>query len=212
LIRGGSIAGYDLVCEDQGYKLYKKREARVPNNLTIKYFNKKKPDFKTNFSDWRGKDEVSIGEISKAIVHMVDLGRRGEYNFRRISSEEGNLVRVMLKETWFNKKPKIQFGYYVSPNGLRLKVKEGDIVSVIASVRLSKQAGRAPELFVQDKTDYWTREKIYWSGNKWHDVLVSKKIRDGFTDICMGIYWEPESVDEWLEIKSIRVYVSAKNR
>ena len=212
LIRVGSVAGYDLVCEDQGYKLYKKKEAGVPNDLTIKYFNKKKPDFKMNFSDWRGKDEVSIGEISKAIVHMVDLGHRGEYNFRRISSEEGNLVRVMLKETWFNKKPEIQFGYYVSPNGLRLKVKEGDFISFIVRLRLHGPKGRTAELFIQDKTDYWVREKVDYKGASWRDVLVSKRIREGFTNICLGISWEPELTDEWLEIKSIRVHVSAKDR
>ena len=143
---------------------------------------------------------------------MVDLGHRGEYNFRRISSEEGNLVRVMLKETWFNKKPEIQFGYYVSPNGLRLKVKEGDFISFIVRLRLHGPKGRTAELFIQDKTNYWVREKVDYKGASWRDVLVSKRIREGFTNICLGISWEPELTDEWLEIKSIRVHVSAKER
>lgn len=212
LIRGGSVAGYDLVCEEQGYKLYKKKEAGVPNNLTIKYFNKKKPDFETDFSNWTGKDEVSMNDISKTVAPMVMLGNRGNFVFKRIFSDSGNIVRVILSQPEFNKKSVILFGYRYQTNGFRLKVNDGDIVSVIASVRLSKQAGRAPELFVQDKTDYWVREKVYYKDASWRDVLVSKRIREGFTNICIGISWEPEFADEWLEIKSIRVHVSAKDR
>ena len=212
LIRGSSMPGYDLVCEDQGYKLYKKSGPVDPNNLGLQYFNKKKPDFETGFSNWTGEDEVSMNDISRVAAPMVMLGNRGGFVFQRIFSDDGNIVRVILNQPKFNQKPKIQFGYSYQTNGFGLKINDGDIVSVIASVRLSSQTAREPELFVQDKADYWSRENIHWNGNRWHDIFISKKIRDGFTDICIGIYWEPESVAEWLEIKLIRVYVSATNR
>lgn len=216
LLNGGSSLAayaYDLVCGDQGLKLYKIREK--PDKLTIEYFNEREPDFETNFSGWTGKDEVSIDDISKTLVHMVDLGRRGEYVFKRISSENaenGNIARLMLQKPWFNKESKIQFGYYINPNGLKLKVKEGDIVSFVARMRLHGPKGRTAELFVQDKTDYWVREKIYYKGNSWRNVLVSKKIREGFTEICLGIYWKPVSTDEWLDVKSVRIFVGDKDK
>lgn len=202
--------GCDLVCEDQGYKLYKVKE--LPNNLTIGDIDKRRPNFETNFSNWVGRDEGSINDMDKAIAPMVVQGHRGEFTFKRISSGDGNIVRVVLNGPMFNKRSEIQFGYCFKTNGLKLKVKDGDVVSIITRVRLSKRAKKSAELFVQDRTNYWSREKVYWRGSSWHDVLVSKRIRNGFTNICMGIYWEPGSRDEWLDVKLVRIFVSDKNR
>ena len=202
--------GCDLVCEDQGYKLYKVKE--LPNNITIADFDKKRrPDFETNFSNWAGSDEASINDMDKAMAPMVVQGYRGEFIFRRISSGEDNILRVVLNRPVFNKRSEIQFGYCFKTNGLKLKVKDGDVVSIVIRVRLPKGVKRSPELFIQDKVGDWSREKVYWRGSSWHDVLVSKRIRNGFTNICMGIYWEPGSTDEWLDVKLVRIFVSDKN-
>ena len=197
----------DLVFEDQGYKLYKVK--KKPDILTKGYFDNKRPDFETNFSNWMGKDEISINNLPTTIFPMENLGVQGEFAFKLIPSDDGNIVRVMLKEPWFNKRPEIQFGYWIQPERLNLRVKSGEIVSIIAKMRLNGES--SAELFVQDKTDYWSRENLYWEGSSWNDVLVSKKIREGFTNICMGINWKPSSTEEWLDIKLVRIYVSKKN-
>jgi hypothetical protein len=63
------------------------------------------------------------------------------------------------------------------------------------------------EFFIQDKTDYWAREEVNYTGNSWKDILIGKRIRDGAKNICTGIAWKPESDDEWIEIQSIRMYI-----
>ena len=209
LVRCDTVPGYDLVCEDQGYRLYKAEEEK--ENLTVKDFNQRVPDFGTNFSNWVGRDEASISNMDKAIAPMVVQGHQGEFTFKRISSGDGNMLRVLLKRPMFKKRSEIQFGYCFKTNGLKLKVKDGDVVSIITRVRLSKRAKRSAELFVQDRTNYWSREKVCWRGSSWHDVLVSKRVRNKFTNICMGIYWEPGSTDEWLDVKLVRIFVSDKN-
>ena len=200
--------GCDLVFEDQGYKLYKVK--KKSDTLTKGYFDNKTPDFETNFSNWMGKDEIPINNLPTTIFPMENLGVQGEFTFKRIPSDDGNIVRVMLKEPWFNKRPEIQFGYWIQPERLNLRVESGELVSIIARMRLN---GENPaELFVQDKTDYWSRENVFWSGSSWSDVLVSKKIREGFAKICLGINWKPRSTEEWLDIKLVRIYHEKKNK
>ena len=204
--------GCDLVCDDQGYKLYEVKE--LPSNLTIEDFDKKRPDFETNFSNWMGRDQVSIKDLSKTLPPMAIQGFRGDFIFKRISSDDGNIVRVMLRRLWLNERPVIQFGFCVQPNGLKLTIEDGELVSIIMRVRLSSpksRSGRSAQLFVQDKVDDWSGEEVYWQGSSWRDVLVSKKIREGFTNICMGIKWKPGSTDEWLDVKLVRIFVSDKD-
>ena len=94
-----------MVFEDQGYKLYKvKTKSDI---LTIGYYDNKIPDFETNFSNWEGKDEVSINDMPDNIPPMAVQGFQGDFNIKRISCDDGNIVRVMLTNPWFNKRNEI---------------------------------------------------------------------------------------------------------
>ena len=83
---------------------------------------------------------------------------------------------------------------------------------MLSRVRFSDNAKRGADLFVQDKTDRWIREKVYMQENSWRDYLITKKIREGVSDFNIGIYWEPESANEWLDVKSIRIFVADRDR
>lgn len=194
--------------EDQGYKLYKKK--KKPDSLTITDIGKKVLVFETNFSNWGGEDEISIVDLDKTIPPMSPQGYRGDFVFKRISFNDRKIVRVMLKKPWNNERPVIQFGYCIQPDGLNLKVKDGDIISFVASARLNE--GRSAQLFVQDKTDYWSRESVSWNGEKWQKVLVRKKIRGNFTDICMGVEWNPTSIDDWLDLKLVQIFLDNRKK
>ena len=116
---------------------------------------------------------------------------------------------VKLNKSKIYEVPGIQFGFSYPSVGLDLNIEAGDLVGFQAYVRMSKQSFSKPELFIQDKTKTkgWSRETIQWKKKKWKNIFLTRKIRDGFTDIQMGIVWEPESDQEWLEIKRFRIYV-----
>jgi hypothetical protein len=203
LLRNDSLSGYNPVFEDQGFKLYNlKKEA---GNLATANIGRKALLFETNFSSWNGKDEISIADIKKSIPPMAIQGFRGDFIFKRISDYEGNLIRVMISEPQFNERSEIQFGYCIPDDGLNLKVENKDILQIVTKMRIN--GSTSAELFVQDKTDYWSRENIYWQGNSWTDVAVSKRIRDNSTEICLGINWKPKSNKEWIDLKSVRIFV-----
>lgn len=197
----------DLVIEDNGYKIYKLKES--PYNLSLDAFKARKAIFETNFSDWHGKDTYSFDELVNADVPIRIQGYRGDVRFQRISIDDGNALRVKLHHAWPNVKSEIQFGFVDED---KLCIEEGDLVSVIARLRLNKTKKKSAQLFIQDKTKKWVREKVNLKGGSWQDCLITKRIRRGVTAFNIGIYWEPGSKDEWLDVKSIRIYVRGKER
>ena len=195
--------GGELVCEDQGYKLYKIKDK--PDNSTIADFKKRAPDFETDFSKWIGNQEVKAKDLSKALFPLEILGIRGEFIAKRMLSDDGNTIRMKMKKANFNERPEIQFGYFIQPERLNLELKSGDLINFIARIRI--KGSRKVGLYIQDKTDYWSREREYWAGKTWKDILIKKTLRDGFNKVCFGIDWKPESEEEWLDVSSIRVFI-----
>lgn len=205
LSRNSRLAGHDLVIEDQGYRLYKKKTAS--EQLTPASFADRVPDFELNLSSWSGVDEIPMAELSKVLPPMKVLGVRNVFFFKHIFSESGHAIRVMLTEADFNTKPVLQFGYINIRKALGLEIKDGETLYLVARMRKSSPGRKRLQLFIQDKTDYWVREEVNYTGHVWKDMLIGKRIRDGAKNICIGVAWKPESVDEWIEIQSIRMYI-----
>jgi hypothetical protein len=191
------------VCEDQGYNLYKIKDK--PDKPKIADLKKLKPDFQTDFSNWVGTSKIEVNDLKKTLFPMQVLGIRGNFTVERILGNDGNTIRLQMRKANFNERPEIQFGYFIQSEDLNLIVNDGDIVSFTARIR--GNANRYVRLYVQDKTDYWSSESEYLVAISWKDVIVRKKIREGVTKICLGIDWKPESTEEWLEIRSIRIFI-----
>jgi hypothetical protein len=196
-------ADYKLVIEDQGYKLYKIIDKSVlPTTDGLKH---KAPNFETNFTDWTGNSEIDANEIFHTLFPMQILGIRGEFLVEKISKEAGNIIRIMLKNANFNERPEIQFGYFIQSDKLNLPLADGHQIVVKAKVRLIESP--SGNLFIQDKTDYWSRESVKFKNHSWQDIFVRKTPRVSAEKICFGISWLPKSKNEALEIGSISVFI-----
>ncbi|MCK5163081.1 MAG: hypothetical protein KAQ72_05165, partial [Desulfobacula sp.] len=211
LVKNKALSNQILTSGNQKYKLYR----IIPKNERKVFFKKRKLVFRTIFSNWTGKDTIPMSDISNAEPFLSLFGWRGQFVFKRISTEKDNIARLTMSNTRLFERPGIQFGFNYPSDKWPLDIKAGDIVSIHAQVRMSEQFDSKPELFIQDKTENrgWLRENLNWKQRKkkqkkWRSVLVTRKIRDGFTDIQMGIAWEPKSNEEWLEIKNINIYVT----
>ena len=201
------VLGSRLICEDQGYKLYKINDKA--ENPTITDFVNEMPRFHNDFSYWAGPNLISVRDFNKAAFPIEILGKRGEFSAEKIKDGNVNAARIRLTKSNFNERSEIQFGYFINPKRLNLKLGGGDIVSLIARIR--GQDKQHVELFIQDKTDYWSRETINQTVTEWEEILVSKRIRDGFTKICLGVYWKPGHPDNWIDVSSLKIYVQKAN-
>ena len=103
-------------------------------------------------------------------------------------------------------KSELQFGYINIRKELNLNINEGETLYLNARIRQSSHRRKPVQLFIQDKTSYWSREKADYAAKSWQDVVISKTIRVGVKNICVGVYWEPGSDKEWIDIQSIRIY------
>ena len=205
LVRGESLKDYTLIAEDQGYRLYEKREPESTESL-LRSIAEQKPVFQTQFSSLENVSPFFMSDLNKVLSPMVFLGGKNKFRFRQADAK--GILRIEMPDGEFNKlnrRSKIQFGYDNRKNGFNLNCTDGDIVYFVINIRHS--GGTIIQAFIQDKTDYWLREKIFLRGRQWQTLVVKKRIRSGAKKISMGVYWEPLSEVDWMEIKSIKVYV-----
>jgi len=190
----------DLVIEEYGYKLYKIRNETY--NLSLNAFEKRIPIRTINISSW---NELSPFSSERILDQRNDLpvkiqGIRGEFYFY---PDKHSGLQIRFRNTIQNTKPTLQFGFV---NETELEIKDDDLVSVIARVRTNSQASGTVYLFIQDKTKKWIREKTAIHGTGWRDYLVVHKMRRGYSHMNIGFYWEPETINEWLEVSSFKIY------
>ena len=107
-----------MVCEDKRYKLY---------HITLKnrqagYFKNSKLAFKINFSNWLKKNEISMEDISNNISPLSLIGNCGDFVFKRISTQKGNIVRLQLSRSKIFKTPGIRFGFCYLDNKWPLNI------------------------------------------------------------------------------------------
>lgn len=128
-----------------------------------------------------------------------------------MSSEENNTIRVSLDQLPLKGSPGMQFGYVIQEKGLNLKVKDGQYITFIASVGISNKQERPPCLFIRDRIKERGQEIITINQVSWSEYLITKKIRKGSRRIDFGIKYRPESEDEWLKVRNIKVILWSPN-
>jgi hypothetical protein len=101
----------------------------------------------------------------------------------------------------------VQFGYTLNRNGFELQVRPGQKLAFMLSARLSDVSHVSSSLFIQDRTEEWERNAVSIAKRTWQEYIVTKTIRDRFSEILLGIAWQPLNKDQWLEIRNVRVFV-----
>jgi len=92
-------------------------------------------------------------------------------------------------------------------NGFELQVRPGQKLVFMLSARLSDVSHMSSSLFIQDRTEEWERNTVSIAKRTWQEYIVTKTIRDRFSEILLGIVWQPLNKDQWLEIRNVRVFV-----
>ncbi|WP_321417406.1 hypothetical protein [uncultured Desulfobacter sp.] len=209
LLRGDSLNGgrrFELLMEDQGYKLYKKISP-VHIRKKLEQLREKKPKFELNIGKLPVFNKTSLNKIKEYIPSLEILGKRNDYNFQSHFEKDIMSIRISLSNREFNVKPILQLGIKSNRTSSILNIRDNDMLYLIVRMRQSKLKGGSTKIFIQDQTAYWARETSEYKGDKWSDIFVKKRIREGFKKISLGIYWEPLNDKEWIELSLIQVFV-----
>ena len=169
-------------------------------------------EFKKQFFEWNEHNKVFMHELTEKAAPLVLQGHRGDFIFIRIPKDDGDVIRVSaIKENEKIENLALQFGYNLNEYGFNINVNPSQEVMLILFARLSGKTAKPTKLFIQDKTENWDRTSVLIDKLKWKEYVVTRRIRDGFTKLSFGISWQPQSFDQWLEIKNISVIVLNKN-
>jgi len=189
-------------------KLFKKfRIAYSNDNFYVFADGKQELVFERTFSNWDGKDTISMHELPETAPPLVLQGFRGDFNFSRFPECGDNVIRVSPLKNGKKGDLVVQFGYSLNKNGFDLEIFPGQEVIFIVSARLSNKTKNPTAIFIQDKVETWDKESKKINKTSWEEYVVSKRIRPGYSELLLGINWKPQSKDHWLEIKNISVIV-----
>lgn len=166
----------------------------------------KYPIFK-EFNIWnplkKNKKEIS------PFLHIQ--GKRGEFKFEFKREKERNIL--IVSNVLPDKKGErlYQFGYSANKNGFNIEIPEGRFVSFIVRAKIPKHlVNKDNHIFIQDFDGKWERKKIFFSGNDWKTFLISKIVRKNSTHLNIGLSFVPQSAEDKLMIKDMKIFVSNK--
>jgi hypothetical protein len=190
-------------------KLFKKFKIVYSNDDFFVFIKgEQKADFESTFSGWKGKDKIFMHELTEKAAPLVLQGFRGDFNFKRISKSDGDVIRVSAIEKNDKKENLVvQFGYSLNEHGFDININPEQEVIFILFARLSSSTANATELFIQDNTENWDRKSVIINKMSWEEYVVTKRVRDGLSKLSLGIVWQPQSYEQWLEIKNVSVIV-----
>lgn len=177
--------------------------------LNTKYITKT-PDFAENFKNWKGPDAIKL-DIAKAAPPMVLHSYKGEFTFKRNAGQDGSVIRVFPSSGSEPDPIYINFGYAQNDMGFRLNFLPGQEVVFAIDVRVSGIAkNNPPQVFIRDAATGGSTEVSNLPVNQtaWKQYVVRKRIMAGATGLSVGITWQPENRNAWLEIRNVSIYVA----
>ena len=101
---------------------------------------------------------------------------------------------------------RINLGYSFQESNQDIELSPGQEIVIEVVARISSKSLKTAYLFVKDKAEMET-DIIGIHKSSWERYIISKRIKDTISNIKAGINWEPDSTEEWLEIKNIRILV-----
>jgi hypothetical protein len=168
-------------------------------------------------SRWRAADTADTANLAEVAPPLTVSGQRGDYSFSRRNDQGGDVIRITpISTTIASTEMALQFGLSLADDAGRLRVvppvaagevatdfeiSTGDMLVLSIWARL---AGTNAVLFIKDRTDEWQRAATLMRSTDWRQYVVAKQIRAGADSVLIGIIWEPDAVDAWLEIRDMR--------
>ncbi len=170
---------------------------------------KKKVDFsfEDNFSKWdNAQKNILSGEVEKTLPDLKLLGQRGEFDFSYVQNEGENIIHIKLDKLHEIEKSEMNFGYNLEGDFGKKENDPNTFITFEVAARVSKTSSERYNIFVQDKnTEDWEKRSIIIDEVGWKDYSITKRIRKDSTLAVMGIGFLPEGMDDWLEIKNVKI-------
>lgn len=168
--------------------------------LTARPTDKSRPlDFDGPFVFWDQPAPASVNDLSRRAPPIVVQGAVGEFQFE---SNGANGLRAVSLNSGINDRRELQIGYCAGANSFSMALAPGNAVVLVAETIFSGK-GKA-WLFIQDERGGWQRDSIALSAGRTRG-FVSRVIRDGARNVCLGVYWTPSADNEQLELLDVLI-------
>lgn len=160
--------------------------------------------FQDEFKSWKGSKVIGMEELPMVAPPLVLLGNDGDFEFTRQPKDGAIRVTPAAKGSG---KGTIFFGYQLQENGFKPDIKAGQSVYLEVTARCSTLNKEKTEIIIQDKVEEWERKSEYIDHAKvMKKYVIEKRIRKNATVVIFGVQWQPETMDEFLEIEKIRIF------
>ena len=158
---------------------------------------------------WQGADMVNMQDLHASAPPLALQGNVGDFTFSHIRVEHDDVIRVSSVYTEANVEGRVvQFGPQVDGAKDGLDVRPGQVVIMSLWARLSEPpVSDGAAIFIQDKTDTYQMSRLPINSTAWKQYIVFRQVREQASHIGLGVYWRPKTVQEWLEVKNLRVFV-----
>jgi hypothetical protein len=189
----------------------------VYQNPSYVVYGLEEPSFDKTYSlpfGWQGADTVHIKDLPQTALPLRVSGHRGDFTFSHIAGDDGDVIQVSPVPGGADESEGqiVQFGWWLEDEENGLEIPPGHVVYLSLWARLSAPPGRA-ELFVQDRAGTWEKSSVpIEEGTSWQQYRVVREIRDGATEVILGVIWQPKIEEEWLEIRDMYIYVACPSR
>lgn len=174
-------------------------------------FNKKLAEFHESFNDWSGPENINMRDLSHAAKPIVLQLVGGEFDFKKYISGEGNVLRVYPTREWEKGSVDfINFVYESGQNGFDLTAEKGEYAVFEVSARVTNPENRlTTNIFIAEKDGNIDKDRktVAIDSTLWKRYSIFKRIRGGNT-INFGMLFFPSSIDDWLEIKDLKIIIT----
>lgn len=162
----------------------------------------------TGFPVWN-KSAKEINEISPAID---TLDNEGKFNLAFSIEKQTPLLTVTMQEAGTgSEKSFCLLGYMANKKGLNVDIAKVDRVYFVATVHVTDSLiNPKNHLFIQDFSNDWEREKVFFEVPGRMTVVVSKRIRPQSSKLLMGFRFTPSNPGDRMVIEDAKVFIRYK--
>ncbi|NLO90873.1 MAG: O-antigen ligase family protein [Elusimicrobia bacterium] len=169
--------------------------------LIIRPAEKSRPlDFDGPFFFWDQPAPAFVNDLSRRAPPIVVQGAVGEFRFE---NNGANGLRLISLKPGINDRRELQIGYCAGANSFPMALAPGNAVVLDAETVFSGK-GKA-WLFIQDERGGWQRDSVAVSAKGRSRSSVSRVIREGAKNVCLGVYWTPSADNEHLELLDVLI-------
>jgi len=140
------------------------------------------------------------------------LGRRGDFNFYYSGKPGDKVLTVINVEADKQGKRFSRFGFRNEKKGFSPELSGKRFIHFLVKVCIPSESwhliNKNNFLFIQVSNGKWERDKVYFSGTGWFTYLMTKEIYPGVKDLQIGIQFVPDSPQDKIMIKDIKLFLS----